>query len=75
MMNNVLEIALRTNFVFNSRIFSFRVFANKNGIDVVIGSFEAFDGHTRADVGEEIKSTTQSQIKRDVSLANLGWTV
>ena len=46
-----------TNFVFNTRIFTLRVFTNEDRIHVVVESFETFDGNAGTDIGKEIKGS------------------
>ena len=48
-----------TNFVFYTRIFTFRVFTNQDRVDVVVGGFKAFDRHTGTDIGKEIESSSK----------------
>ena len=56
--------------VFDARVLSLRVLTNKDGIDIVIWRLEALDGHARTDVGEQVESSTEGQVKGDVALAD-----
>ena len=56
--------------VLNTGILSLRVFANENGVHVVVGSLEALDGGARSDVGKEIECPAERQVKRHMSLAD-----
>ena len=60
------------NNVFNARVFSFSVFTDEDGVDVVIGGFVPRDGFTGSYVGEEIECSTESQIERNVAFADWG---
>jgi len=56
--------------VLNARVFSFGVFTDQDGIDVVVGSFVALKGTARADVGEKVEGSSECEVERDVTLAN-----
>ena len=56
--------------VFDARVLSLRVLTNKDGIDIVIWRLEALDGHARTDVGEQVESSTEGQVKGDVALSD-----
>lgn len=58
------------DFVFDSRVLSFGVLADEDGVHVVVWSFEAFDGQARADVCEEVEGTPQCQVEGYVTFAN-----
>ena len=48
-----------TNFVFYTRIFTLRVFTNKDSVHIIIGSLEAFDRYTGTNIGKEIESSSK----------------
>jgi len=48
-----------TNFVFDTRIFTLRVFTNEDRVHVVVGSFEAFNRHARTDISKEIEGSSK----------------
>ena len=54
----------------DTRILSLSVLPNQDGVDVVIRSLEALDGNARTDVREEVESSAESQVQRNVTLAN-----
>ena len=55
--------------MFDPTVLSFGVFADKDGVDIVIGGFVAGDRDAGTDVGKEIKGTTKSEIERDMSFS------
>jgi hypothetical protein len=44
----------------DTRILSLGVFANEDGVDVVIRSLEALNGDARPDIGEKIEGPPKS---------------
>jgi hypothetical protein len=60
------------NDVLDARVFSLGVLTDENGVDTVVGGLVALDGLARTDVGEEVEGTTESQVERDVALADGG---
>ena len=54
----------------NTGVLALRVLTNENGVDIIVGSLETLDGHTRADICEEVESPAQRQVERDVALAD-----
>lgn len=60
------------NDVLDARVFSLGVLTDENSVDTVVGGLVALDGLARTDVGEEVEGTTESQVERDVTLANGG---
>jgi hypothetical protein len=64
------KVSGSTNFVLNTRIFTLRVFTNEDRVHVVVGSFEAFNRHTRSDIGKEIEGPSKGQVQGHMSLAN-----
>lgn len=59
-----------TYLVFDTRVLSFSVFTDEDGIDVVVGCLEALNRDARTDIGKKIEGATESQVERDVSLSN-----
>lgn len=57
----------------NTRILSLSVLSNQDGVDIVVRCLEALYGDTRSDVGEEVESSSQSQVERDVALSDYEW--
>ena len=58
--------------VLDARVFSLGVLTDENGVDTIVGGLVALDGLARTDVGEEVEGTAESQVERDVTLANGG---
>jgi spore coat protein CotH len=56
--------------VFNTRVFTFSVFTDKNGINIFVRGFITIDGTTRTDVSIQVEGTTKGQVKRDVTLTD-----
>ena len=54
----------------DARIFTFCIFANQDGVHVVIGGFVPGDGFAGADVSEEIECAAEGEVKRNVAFAN-----
>ena len=50
-------------------VFSFGVFADKDGVDIVIGGFVASDRNAGTDICEEVECTAESKIERDMAFA------
>ena len=59
-----------TYFVLNTRVLTLSVLTNENRVHVIVRSLVALDGHTWTDVREEVECPAQSQVQRDVTLAN-----
>lgn len=53
----------RTYLVLDTRVLSFRVFSDENGVDIVVGSLEAFNGDTRSDIGEKGECPSERQVE------------
>jgi hypothetical protein len=58
------------NDVLDARVFSLGVLTDEDSVDTVVGGLVTLDGLARTDVGEEVEGTTESQVERDVTLAN-----
>lgn len=56
--------------VLNTGVLSLGVLTDENSVHVVIRGFVAFDGHTRADIGEEVEGAPECEVEGDVTLAN-----
>ena len=56
--------------VLDARVFSFGVFTDQDSVDVVVGSFVAFERAARADVGEEVECSSKCEVEGDVTLSN-----
>ena len=54
----------------DTRIFTLSVLPAQHGVDVLIGSLKALDGHARTDVCEKIEGPAEGQVQGDVALAN-----
>ena len=53
----------RAYLVLDARVFTLRVLPDENGVDIVVGCLETFDGHTWPNVGEQIECATKSQVE------------
>lgn len=58
------------NNMLDARVFTLSVLTDQDGVDIVIGGLVAGDGAAGSQVGEEVESSSQSQVKGDVALAN-----
>lgn len=58
------------NDVLNAGVFTLGVLTDENGVDVVVGGLVASNGLAGTQVGEEVESTTKSQVEGDVTLTN-----
>jgi len=59
-----------TNLVLNPRIFSFRVFTNENGVDVIVWCLVPGDRNAWADVGKKVESPSKGQVERNMTLSD-----
>lgn len=64
-LNNTVD-----NNVLDTGVFTLGVLTDQDGVDVVVGRLVAGNGSAGTDVGEKVESTAQSQVQRDVTLAN-----
>lgn len=60
------------NNVLNARVLALGVLSDQDSVDTVVGGLEAGDGSARSQVGEQVESSSQSQVERNVALANGG---
>lgn len=58
--------------VLNARVLALSVLTDQDSVHIVVGCLEALNATARAHVGEEVESTTKSQIEGDVALADGG---
>jgi hypothetical protein len=56
--------------MFNARVLSLGVFAYKDSINIVIRSFEAFDGNARTNIGKQFEGPSKSEVERYMTLAD-----
>jgi len=56
--------------VLDTGILSLRVFADEDGVNVVVRSLEALDRGARSDIGKEVECPAEGQVKRHMSLAD-----
>ena len=59
-----------THLMLNTRVLALRVLTNEHRVEVVVGSLEALDGHTRTHICEQVERPAKRQVERDVTLAN-----
>jgi len=64
-----------TDLVLNARVLSFCVFADENGVDIIIWCLVSGDGYTWPDVGEKVESPSEGQIKGNVTLSDCPATI
>lgn len=55
--------------MFDPTVFTLGVFADKDGVDVVIGGFVASDRHAGTDVGKEVECTAKSKVERNMAFS------
>lgn len=60
------------NNVLDTRVFTLGVLTDQNGVNTIVGGLVAGNGAARTDVGEQVEGTTESQVKRDVTLTDGG---
>ena len=58
--------------MFDPTVFSFCVFADKDGVDVIIGGFVAGDRDAGTDVGKEVECTAKSEVERNMAFSYRG---
>ena len=58
--------------MFDPTVFSFGVFADKDGVNIVIRGFVAGDRHAGTDVGEEIERTAKGEVERNMAFSYRG---
>ena len=58
------------NLVLNARIFSFRIFTNENGINVVVWCLVPGNRNAWANVGEKVESPSKGQVERNMTLSD-----
>lgn len=68
---NTLHDAI-DNDVLDARVLSLCVFTDESSVNIVIRSLVASNGPTGTDVGEQVESSSQREIKRDVTLPDRG---
>jgi hypothetical protein len=56
--------------VLNSRVFTFGVLTDQDGVDIVVWGLVACDRAARAEVGEEVEGTAKGKVQRNVTLSN-----
>lgn len=56
--------------VLDARVFTFGVFTDQDGVDVVVGGLEACDGAAGTDVGKEVEGAAESEVERDVAFSD-----
>lgn len=64
-LNNTLN-----RLVLKARVFTLGVLTDQDSVDVVVGGLVASNGAAGTDVGKEVEGTTESKIKRDVTLSD-----
>lgn len=65
-----LQNASDAHLVLNTRVFSLSVLTDQDSVDIVIGCLEALNGKTWSDIGEEVESSAESEVQRNVALSN-----
>jgi hypothetical protein len=58
--------------VLNARVLSLGVLTDQDGVDVVVRGLEANDGLAGSHVREKVKGSAESEVERDVALADGG---
>lgn len=58
------------NDVLNTGVFTLSVLTDENSVDIVVWGLVASDGDARTQVGEKVECTAESQVERDVALAD-----
>lgn len=59
-----------TDLVLNARVLSLCVFADKNGVDVVIWRLVSWNGNAWPNVGKKVESPPEGQVERNVTLSD-----
>jgi hypothetical protein len=60
------------NGVLDTRVFTLGVLTDEDSVDVVVWGLVTSDRSAWSDVGEEVESSAESQVERDVTLTNWG---
>ena len=54
----------------DTRVFSLRVFTDKNGVYIIVWCLVPGNGDAWPNVGKKVKSSSESQVEGDVTLSN-----
>ena len=66
----VIKKVVGADLMLNTRVLSFRVFTDENGIDIIIWCLVPRDGNAWPNVGEKVESPSEGQIEGNVTLSN-----
>lgn len=58
--------------MFDATVFSFGIFSNQDGVDIVVGSLVALDASAGTDVCKEVECASEGQVERDMAFADGG---
>lgn len=58
--------------MFDPTVFSFGVFTDKDGVDIVIGGFVAGDRNAGTNISKEIECAAKSEVERDMAFSYRG---
>ena len=64
-----------TDLVLDTRVLSLCVLTDENGVDIIIWCLVSGDGDTWPDVGEQVESPSEGQIKGNVTLSDYPATI
>jgi hypothetical protein len=56
--------------MFDSGVLSLSILTNKDSVDVVVSSLESLNRHARPNIGEEVESSSESEVQGDMALSN-----
>lgn len=54
----------------DTRVFSFRVFTNENGVDIIVWRLVPGDGNARPNIGKKVKGPPEGQVEGNMSLSD-----
>lgn len=58
--------------MFDSTVFSFGIFTDKDGVDIVIRGFVTGDRNTGTDISKEIERAAKSEVERHMAFSYRG---
>jgi hypothetical protein len=56
--------------MFDTRVFSFSVLSDQDGIDVIVWGLIASDRAARSDVGEEVECSSEGEVEGNMAFTN-----
>lgn len=60
----------RNNDVLDTRVLTLGVLTDEDGVDIIVRGLVTYNRLTRTDVGKQVESSSESQVKRNMALSN-----